>query len=197
MPQSSIGMTQVCASRTPPPMIRPFPAFENASAACIRLTIVEITPRLIHDNLRNKPGCTAIKTGHVYSKVFLGSAIVNFPRKRKIPEQPNKNSHGYPLRLLMFMAVAMVMSVAGGCGTTGPANDSDEQIQLVYQDWRTDWFPGMAQEMLDEFHASHPNIRVFYTPDPDDVEGSMLADMKAGTAPDVFQGCCSYFPIWF
>lgn len=71
-----------------------------------------------------------------------------------------------------------------------------EPVKLVYQDWRTDWFPPMAQEMLEKFHASHPNIRVFYTPDPNDVEEAMLADMQAGTAPDVFQGCCTSLPIW-
>ena len=50
--------------------------------------------------------------------------------------------------------------------------------------------------MMETFHETHPNIRVFYTPDPDDVENSMLAEMQAGTAPDVFQGCCTFFPIW-
>lgn len=90
----------------------------------------------------------------------------------------------------------MLMAAIGGCQSTGPSTESEEKIQLVYQDWRTEWFPGMAQQMLDEFHATHPNIRVFYTPDPDDLEESMLADMKAGTAPDVFQGCCTFFPIW-
>jgi multiple sugar transport system substrate-binding protein len=54
----------------------------------------------------------------------------------------------------------------------------------------------MAQQMLDQFHATHPNIRVFYIPDPDDLEGKMLASMQAGTAPDVFQGCCTHFPTW-
>jgi len=54
----------------------------------------------------------------------------------------------------------------------------------------------MAQDALQEFHASHPNIRVFYTPDPADLGTSMLADMQAGTAPDVFAGCCTFFPIW-
>jgi multiple sugar transport system substrate-binding protein len=68
--------------------------------------------------------------------------------------------------------------------------------QLVYQDWRTGSFPLMVQAMLEEFHASHPNIRVFYTPDPEDFEPRMLADMQAGTAPDVFQGCCTHFPTW-
>lgn len=57
----------------------------------------------------------------------------------------------------------------------------------------------MVSEMLDEFHATHPNIRVFYTPEPEspkDKEEKMLATMQAGTAPDVFQGCCDWFPIW-
>ena len=49
---------------------------------------------------------------------------------------------------------------------------SGEKVQIVYQDWRTDWFPAMAQDVLQEFHASHPNIRVFYTPDPADLAES-------------------------
>ena len=54
----------------------------------------------------------------------------------------------------------------------------------------------MAQEMLDQFHASHPSMRVFYTPDPENLVDRMLLDMEAGTAPDVFQGCCAHFPAW-
>ncbi len=71
-------------------------------------------------------------------------------------------------------------------------------VQLVYQDWRTEWFPPMAAAMLDEFHATHPNIRVFYVPDPENERFAekMLADMQAGTAPDVFQGNGVFFPTW-
>ena len=69
-------------------------------------------------------------------------------------------------------------------------------MQLVYQDWRTEWFPALAQQMLEQFHATHPNIRVFYAPDPENLEDKMLADMQAGIAPDVFAGCCHFFPIW-
>jgi ABC-type glycerol-3-phosphate transport system substrate-binding protein len=56
----------------------------------------------------------------------------------------------------------------------------------------------MVQEMLDEFHATHPNIRVYFVPDPEnDVFAErMLADFQRGTAPDVFQGCCTHFPTW-
>jgi multiple sugar transport system substrate-binding protein len=69
-------------------------------------------------------------------------------------------------------------------------------VQLAYQDWRTDWFPPMVQEMLEQFHDTHPGIRVFYVPDPENYQAKMLADFQAGTAPDVFQGCCTHFPAW-
>ena len=80
--------------------------------------------------------------------------------------------------------------------TAAPLAAEGEIVQLVYQDWRTDWFPGMAQEMLDEFHRQHPNIRVFYTPDPEDVPGEMPGMFEASTAPDVINGCCDFFPAW-
>lgn len=53
----------------------------------------------------------------------------------------------------------------------------------------------MAQEMLAQFHAAHPDIRVFYVPDPVDVEQTLAADMRKGSAPDVFAACCAFFPI--
>ncbi|MBV7334859.1 sugar ABC transporter substrate-binding protein [Chloroflexi bacterium TSY] len=73
---------------------------------------------------------------------------------------------------------------------------TEEPVQLVYQDWQTEWFPPMVQRMLEQFHDEHPFIRVFYKPDPDNVAEVMLAEMQAGTAPDVYQGCCTFFPIW-
>ena len=73
---------------------------------------------------------------------------------------------------------------------------SKDPVQLVYQDWRTEWFPGMAQEMLAEFHVNHPNIRVFFTPDPENFQGDMLRDMEAETVPDVFAGCCDFYPVF-
>lgn len=77
-----------------------------------------------------------------------------------------------------------------------PTGAAGGKVQLVYQDWRTDWFPGLAQAMLDEFHESHPNIQVFFTMDPEDLGDVMIADFQAGTAPDVFAGCCDFFPAW-
>ena len=70
-------------------------------------------------------------------------------------------------------------------------------MQLVYQDWNSDWLASLAPQMLEEFHTKHPNIRVLFNPDPlTPISSTMLAEMQDGTAPDVFQGCCSFFPIW-
>ena len=86
--------------------------------------------------------------------------------------------------------------ILGACAPPGLAPPTAATArQLVYQDWRTTWFPALAQKMLADFHATHPNIRVFYTPDPVDVEESLATDMANGTAPDVFAGCCTFFPI--
>ncbi|MCP4541980.1 MAG: sugar ABC transporter substrate-binding protein [Chloroflexi bacterium] len=79
---------------------------------------------------------------------------------------------------------------------SNPTPSAEEQTQLVYQDQRDDWFPPMAQEMLEQFHAAHSKTRVFYIPDPADMTDTVLADMQAGTASDVFQGDCTHFPMW-
>jgi multiple sugar transport system substrate-binding protein len=92
-------------------------------------------------------------------------------------------------------AAGAALAACGG-GTSAPGPHGSGAVQLVYQDWRTDWFPKMAQDMLAVFHESHPNIEVFYTPDPENVEERMLPDFQSGTAPDVFQGCCDWFAIW-
>lgn len=102
-----------------------------------------------------------------------------------------------PFSLLLLLFLALVACTPGAADQrTGATLNDDEMVELVYQDWRTDWFPGMAQEMLDEFHQLHPNIRVFYTPDPEDVPTDMPPIFDAGTAPDVVNGCCDFFPAW-
>jgi multiple sugar transport system substrate-binding protein len=99
------------------------------------------------------------------------------------------------LRLAGLTAAGTALAA---CTTRLPQSTTDKSgpVQLVYSDWRTDWFPPMAQRMLSEFNDQHPNIRVFYTPDPDNLEEKMLADMAAGTAPDIVNGCCDFFPAW-
>ena len=93
----------------------------------------------------------------------------------------------------LFAGGSFLNACAPFLGT--PTSLTLDEVQLVYQDWRTEWFPLMAQQMLEQFHARHPKIRVFYVPDPVDVEESLLEEMKAGIAPDVFAACCSFFPI--
>ncbi|MCU0508078.1 MAG: sugar ABC transporter substrate-binding protein [Anaerolineae bacterium] len=104
----------------------------------------------------------------------------------------------------VFLKVAGSLAGAAALAACAPAQQKKGlgphggvATQLVYQDWRTDYFSAMAQQMLEEFHATHPNIHVFYTPDPpDELSEKMLADFQAESAPDVFAGCCEFFPVW-
>ena len=97
---------------------------------------------------------------------------------------------------LRSSALATLGLVLMSCAKTAVSNRVSDPVELVYQDWRTEWFPPMVQQMLSEFHDTHPGIRVYYTPDPEQLGKSMLADMQAGTAADVFSGCCTHFPVW-
>jgi len=98
---------------------------------------------------------------------------------------------------MRLAGAAAASATLAACSPTRSSRASrDGKVQLVYQDWRTDWFPEMAQQMLEEFHETHPNIRVFYTPDPDNLLEQMPLDMESGTAPDVLAGCCDWLPAW-
>ena len=99
---------------------------------------------------------------------------------------------------LRLAGLATAGVALASCGVKPPAATklAGGPVQLVYQDWRTEWFPAMAQEMLTKFNSEHPNIQVFYTPDPENKVEKMLEDFAAGTAPDVFSGCCDFFPAW-
>jgi multiple sugar transport system substrate-binding protein len=113
----------------------------------------------------------------------------------------SQNHHQRDISRRVFLRVAGL--AAAGVALTacvpkpaGRGPHGSDTSELVYQDWRTDWFSGMAQQMLEKFSASHPNIHVFFTQDPEDFEVKMTADFVAGTAPDVLQGCCDYLPAW-
>ena len=101
---------------------------------------------------------------------------------------------------LKLTATTAVSAALTACSSrlASPTAATATPVQLVYRDWRTDWFAPMAQQMLEGFHATHPNIRVYYNLDPEnnEFEEKSLEDLQAGTAPDVFQGCCSFLPIW-
>lgn len=97
---------------------------------------------------------------------------------------------------LAGMAVAATEVSACSPFRLAPAAGSTGNVQLVYQDFNTSWFPGMAHDLLLEFQAQHPDVSVFYIPDPANLVEQMPIDMQAGTAADVFQGCCTHFPDW-
>ena len=110
------------------------------------------------------------------------------------PARPRLTRREFLRAMGTFAAGAALAACTPGMPV--PKARTGEKAQLVYQDWRTDWFPEMSMRMLEDFHAANPNIRVFYTPDPDNLEEKMLLDMGAGTAPDVLAGCCDFFPVW-
>jgi multiple sugar transport system substrate-binding protein len=99
------------------------------------------------------------------------------------------------LQLTGMATTGIVLSACTGLQPK-PSVAGPDTVQLVYQDWRTDWFPPMVKQMLEEFHALHPSIRVFFVPDPENFEEKMMSDFQAGTAADLFQGCCVHFPAW-
>ncbi len=101
-------------------------------------------------------------------------------------------------QFLRLAGLSAAGSLFAACGLQNPQPDPQNSgpVQLVYQDWRTEWFPALAQEMLAQFNDAHPGIRVFYTPDPENLEEKMVADMEAGTASDIITGCCEFFQSW-
>ena len=85
---------------------------------------------------------------------------------------PNLSRRDF-LRAAGITAAGAALAACGAQAATASSSGSGP-VQLVYQDWRTEWFPGLAQEMLEKFNGEHPNIRVFYTPDPENLEEKML-----------------------
>jgi len=65
-------------------------------------------------------------------------------------------------------------------------------VSLVYQDCGC---TTTAQQMLEKFNTVNPNIKVFFTSDPEKTDEQVLTDFEAGSAPDVFASCCDLLPI--
>lgn len=118
---------------------------------------------------------------------------------RYVPAASGKDelSRARPLSRRSFLQLAgsaAALAAVAGCAPRSPAPEAQRggKIQLAFQDCRCLG----EQAMLQDFHSAHPEIEVFYTPEPDNYEDAMLSDMQAGTAPDVFAGCCDTLPIW-
>jgi multiple sugar transport system substrate-binding protein len=125
--------------------------------------------------------------------------LTKHPANCECRNQAPTHTGSAPLSRRAFLRLASAAAAGAALSACTPLQPKPtpqrgEKLQLVYQDWPAQ-LP-MAQQILDRFHATHPNIRVFFTPDPVDVTETMLDDMQAGTAPDVFQGCCTHFPMW-
>ena len=116
-------------------------------------------------------------------------------------EPPRKDSSRHRIARRDFMKFASGSAAAAALGacssrTLIPTTSISERARLVYQDWRTDWFPELAQNMLGQFQETNPSIQVFYSPDPENLLEQMAADFQSGTAPDVMAGCCEWFASW-
>jgi multiple sugar transport system substrate-binding protein len=122
----------------------------------------------------------------------------NNPTKLKRSSGQSNLSAIHRRDFLKWIGTASAATVLASCspGTQPEGPHGSGRVQLVYQDWRTDWFPKLAQNMLEKFYEDHPNFQVFYTPDPENLDEQMLADFQSGTAPDVLAGCCDFFPGW-
>ena len=70
------------------------------------------------------------------------------------------------------------------------------EVELVYQDCHTEWFPNLAGEQLAVFSQAQPSIHVYYSPNPSDLTMQMPLDFESGTAPDVLSGYGPFFPEW-
>jgi multiple sugar transport system substrate-binding protein len=110
----------------------------------------------------------------------------------------NNSRHLSRRDFIKITGLAIAGTALSSCSSLFPKSNaqSGENTQLVYQDFNDMWFQPMARQLLEQFHTSHPNINVYYIPDPANVVDQMIIDMQAGTAPDVFQGCCVHFPSW-
>lgn len=116
-------------------------------------------------------------------------------RRRGIKPAPSLSRRAF-LSLAGSVSAGAVLAACAPRLSSSTGAQRSSSIQLVYQDWRTDWFSGMAQRMLDQFHAAHPNIHVYFTQDPDNLDEEMMNDFRNDTAPDVLAGCCDFFPAW-
>lgn len=97
---------------------------------------------------------------------------------------------------LRVLGLGSLGASLAACRASNPSRNTATATNIVYQDWRTEWYPPMVDEMLAQFHDDHPEIRVFYTPDPENFVQTMSSELEAGYAPDIFQGCCAHFPAW-
>jgi len=74
-----------------------------------------------------------------------------------------------------------ITACSGGAGSSG-----DQHVTLTYGIWDVAQKPAM-QKIINEFHASHPNIDVQVQVTPWDSYWTKLqTSVTAGTSPDVF-----------
>ena len=88
-------------------------------------------------------------------------------------------------RLLSLLVVPLFLAAAACSGSSG-SGDDDEQVTLTYAIWDQAQSAAMKQ-IIEEFHAKHPNIDVQVQVTPWESYWTKLqTSVTAGTGPDVF-----------
>ncbi|MGH2371307.1 MAG: ABC transporter substrate-binding protein, partial [Chloroflexota bacterium] len=82
---------------------------------------------------------------------------------------------------------AALASCGAGSGgaTDGATSPSAKPVELLFQDWPGDFMDMVNNTAIPAFQAQHPHITVKYTAYTGDWVPKTLAEMIAGTAPDV------------
>src|SRR5262245_27395188 len=94
-------------------------------------------------------------------------------------------------RALLGAGLAAAGALAAACGagqqtkTDGGAIANAKPVTLLFQDWPGDFMDVVQKVAIPAFQAKNPTITVNYTAYTGDWVPKTLAEMIAGTAPDV------------
>lgn len=103
------------------------------------------------------------------------------PTRIHSPWHSARRRHGF----VATLAAALLLPIAA-CSGGGSGSGGNGPVTLTYGIWDLDQKPAM-QQIIKEFHASHPNINVKIQLTPSDSYWTKLQTaVTAGTAPDVF-----------
>ena len=88
--------------------------------------------------------------------------------------------------ILLGAAPVLALAACGtqGVGQSGPAA-SAKPVTLLFQDWPGDFMEMVQKTAIPAFQAKYPHVTVNYTAYTGDWVPKTLAEMIAGTAPDV------------
>jgi ABC-type glycerol-3-phosphate transport system substrate-binding protein len=88
-------------------------------------------------------------------------------------------------RAVLGTTAAPLLAACGGQSTSTAPAESAKPVSLLFQDWPGDFMEMVEKTAIPAFQAKYPHITVKYTAYTGDWVPKTLAEMIAGTAPDV------------